>query len=64
MRCTPVEQTQIEKAKAEGLYVVQLCITGQYRTPKDGGMAITGAFTKEKAEELRNFIREWYKAID
>lgn len=64
MRCTPVEPQQIARAKEENLYIVQLCITGQYREPKDGGLAITGAFTEEQAKELRDFVRKWYAPID
>lgn len=60
MRCTPVEREHIARAKAEDLYIIQLCITGQYCKSKDGGMAITGAFKKDAAKELRDFIRDWY----
>lgn len=61
MRCTPVEKSHIEQAKADDLYVIQFCITGQYRKSKDGGFAVTGAFTKEAAQEFRDFARNWYK---
>lgn len=61
MRYTPVERRQIERAKKDALYIIQFCITGQYRTPKDGGFAVTGAFSKEAAQEFRDFARDWYK---
>ena len=61
MRCTPVEKVHIERAKAEDLYIIQFCITGQYRKSRDGGFAVTGAFSKAAAEEFRNFTREWTK---
>jgi hypothetical protein len=60
MRAVPVNREHIERAKTEQGYVVQVCITGQYRTPKGGGIAITGAFTEAKTKELLDFIRKWY----
>jgi hypothetical protein len=64
MRCNPVKPEHIKRAKSENLYIVQVCITGQYRNPRDGGTAITGAFSKESAQELLDFIREWYAKQD
>lgn len=61
MRCNPVEKRHIERAKAEDLYIIQFCITGQYRKSKDGGFAVTGAFTEEAAKEFRDFARKWTK---
>lgn len=60
MRCSPVEKRHIERAKAEDLYIIQFCITGQYRKSRDGGFAMTGAFSKEAAKEFRDFTRKWY----
>lgn len=59
MRCTPVEKNHIERARAEDLYIVQFCITGQYRKSRDGGFAVTGAFDKEAAKEFKDFVRDW-----
>jgi hypothetical protein len=61
MRCNPVTPEMITRAKNEGLYIVQICVTGQYLPSKDGGTAITGAFSKQAARELRDFMRRWYK---
>jgi hypothetical protein len=59
-----VEKRHIERAKTEQGYIIQICITGQYRQPKGGGMAITGAFTEEKTKELLDFMRKWYLEAD
>jgi hypothetical protein len=64
MRATPLTQEHVQKARDEDLYIVQIMVSGQYRKSKDGGVAITGAFTEEKARELRDFIREWYKGVE
>lgn len=64
MRANPITREHIERAKKEDKYIVQVVVTGQYRKSKDGGVAITGAFTKEQAQELRDFLRRWYLNVD
>jgi hypothetical protein len=64
MRATPLTKDQIQKAKDGDLYIVQVMVSGQYRQSKDGGIAITGAFSEEKARELRDFIRKWYLDVE
>ena len=61
MRCNPVTKEQLELARKQNLYIVQFCITGQYRTTRDGGFAVTGAFSKRAAKEFRDFTRKWYE---
>jgi hypothetical protein len=55
-----VDKSQREKAKKEGLYLVQISVDGKY--VKEGGWAITGAFTKDMADELRELYMKWAKA--
>jgi hypothetical protein len=56
----PVDKEQREKAKKEGLYLVQIYVDGKHA--KAGGWGVTGAFTKDMADELRELYMKWAKA--
>lgn len=65
MRALPVEKEQIERAKRENLFVVQVCFSGQYHKKKNGkgsgSSAMTGTFSAERVAKLEKYFWKWYK---
>lgn len=62
MRALPVNKEQIERAKRENLYVIQICFSGQYCKDNDSSSsALTGTFSKKKVKQLENYFWKWYK---
>lgn len=53
----PFDKEQRAKAKAEGLYLVQISVDGKHADA--GGWAVTGTFTKDMADELRELYMKW-----
>jgi hypothetical protein len=53
------DKTQREKAKKEGLYIVQIAVEGKYA--KATSWALTGVFPKDMEDELRALYMKWAK---
>lgn len=65
MRALPVEKEQIERAKKENLYIVQVCFNGRYCKDENGkykgSSAMTGTFSEKKVKQLESYFWKWYK---